>query len=197
MRNKFLLLLLFVMPLFVACKIGQQKKTQIYTYPEDWAVLAGKGIELELPNVKKICPKLGNNLIDHYKFFVDRTNCKFVYHIVDSLILQNNLKDSSASIYVINSYIQGFNFYNCTRFIVKGRNNSTITNFEGCRNDPYPEVTFKSSFIVNEEKPEDKIDFDYYMNLKSNCNMDGFFVVTKLNTEFKILDIRVALMPTP
>lgn len=197
MRSKLLLFLLFVMSLFVACKIGQQKKARTYSYPEDWTVLARKGVELEYLNVKKDCPMFGHDEIDRFNRFVRRTDCHFVHNIVDSLIERNNLRGSSASIYVINSYIQGFNFYNCTRFIIKERDDSTITNFEGCRNDPYPEVTFKSSFIVNEEKPEDKIDFDYYMNLKSNCNMDGFFVVTKLNTEFKILDIRVALMPTP
>jgi hypothetical protein len=188
-NNIFVLLLLFGV---VSCRTGFNKQAYFNDYLSNWKGEVYAAIDSESYRIPEGCPILKDR-IEQYKKFIAASNLYKNKEVIERFITLPPYLDSD--IFLIDRYMQGFNFSHCTRFIFFKKNGEIISGYESCKRSPDPIMVENEPFVLDTITDANKTDIGYYLALISNCNSDGVSIVTLLDNNFNIKRVHVAIMP--
>lgn len=191
--NRFFHFLLIII-IAVSCKSGLQERTPHFNhYLNDWARVVSIAIDKEIVNIPEDCSPLRTR-IEQLKGIIVLSNLENNKKIIDSLI-NITLFSKENTFAIVDRYIQGFNFSHCTTFMMYDKQENLICYLKGCRRDPDPMLVENMPFVVEATANKNRTELDEYIKMKSNCNLDGIFIVTIIDGRFNIKKIKVILMP--
>lgn len=192
--NKNYLFLSFLI-ISISCKSGYNRQKHSNRYPDDWAKEVYLTIDKELTKIPQGCPPLKDR-IGQFKEIIGSYDLERNHEILDSLIRKTLFDKKENELVIIDRFIQAFNFSHCTIFFIRNKKNNLLSGFERCKRSPDPGLIEKEPFLLEKTDYNDISELNYYLKLKSNCNLDGIFIITIIDPQFNITKMQVALMPT-